>query len=80
VTTDTFNNKTFDTASATGNVFKINGTGGTAISGNTATVETTSGSFTNNDIEVFDSTGATANGKDSGCATSAEMGQFETGS
>jgi hypothetical protein len=65
---DTFTNKTFDTAGA-GNSFKINGTAITGISGTTATVETTTGSFTSKNIEVFDATGSTANGKDSGVNT-----------
>lgn len=45
-TTDTFTNKTLDT-SGTGNVFKIAGTQITAIAGNTGTVATTTGAFTN---------------------------------
>lgn len=44
-TTDVFTNKTYDTAGS-GNVFKISGTGITSISGNSAIVATTSGSFT----------------------------------
>lgn len=43
--TDTLTNKTYDTG-GTGNVFKIAGTQITAISGNTATIGSTSGTFT----------------------------------
>jgi hypothetical protein len=57
-TTDTLSNKTFDTA-ATGNVFKINGTQITGISGNSATAQLETGSTTTNHPAVFDSNGNT---------------------
>lgn len=55
-TTDTFINKTYDTAGS-GNTFKINGTAITAISGNTATVATTSGTLTSGNCAKFDANG-----------------------
>lgn len=55
-TTNTITNKTYNTA-GTGNVFQINGTSITAISGNTATVATTTGSLTTNTVSVFDASG-----------------------
>lgn len=55
-TTDTLTNKTFDTA-ATGNLFKINGTSITAISGNANKVATTSGSLTSGHLASFDGSG-----------------------
>lgn len=55
-TTDTLTHKTYDTA-GTGNVFKINGTGITAIAGNTATVATTTGTFTSGHIATWDGSG-----------------------
>ena len=55
-TTDTLTNKTLDTAS-TGNVFKINGTQITSISGNTAKVVTATGAYTNGDCASFDASG-----------------------
>jgi hypothetical protein len=61
-TTDTLTNKTYDTA-GTGNVFKINGTQITAISGNTATVATTTGTLTSTHCVNIDASG---NLKDSG--------------
>lgn len=54
--TDTMTNKTYDTAGS-GNVFKINGTSITAISGNAATAVTTTGSQTNNAFVLIDSSG-----------------------
>lgn len=54
--TDTFTNKTFDTA-GTGNSLKINGTQITAIGGNTATVGTVSGTLTSGHCVQFDSSG-----------------------
>lgn len=51
-----FTNKTYDTAGS-GNVFKINGTTITAISGSTATVGTTSGSLTNGHCVQIDASG-----------------------
>jgi hypothetical protein len=61
-TTDTLTNKTIDTAGA-GNVLKINGTQVTAISGNTATVATTTGALTSTHCVNIDASG---NLKDSG--------------
>jgi hypothetical protein len=61
-TTDTLTNKTYDTA-GTGNVFKINGTAITAVSGNTATVATTTGALTSTHCVNIDASG---NLKDSG--------------
>jgi hypothetical protein len=67
-TTDTLTNKTYDTA-GTGNVFKINGTTITSISGNTAKLGSISGALVNNDCASFDASG---NIVDSGttCASS----------
>jgi hypothetical protein len=50
-TTDTFTNKTYDTA-GTGNVFKINGTGITAITGTGSVVLATSPSLTTPNINA----------------------------
>jgi hypothetical protein len=61
-TTDTLTNKTYDTA-GTGNTFKINGTSITAISGNTGTVGTTTGTLTSTHCVNIDASG---NLKDSG--------------
>jgi hypothetical protein len=55
-TTNTFTNKTYDTAGS-GNAFKINGNSITAISGNTATVGTTSGSLTSGNCVKIDASG-----------------------
>lgn len=55
-TTDILTNKTFNTAAA-GNVFQINGTGITAISGNTGTVATTSGVLASGNCAKFDANG-----------------------
>ena len=55
-TTDTLTNKTFDTAGA-GNTFKINGNSITGISGNTATVGTTSGTLTSAHCVKIDANG-----------------------
>ncbi len=55
-TTDTLTNKTFDTA-GTGNVFKIDGTTISSISGNAAKVVTTTGALTNGDCVSIDSDG-----------------------
>lgn len=52
----TLTGKTYDTAGV-GNTFKINGTTITAISGNTATVGTTSGTLTSGDCVKFDASG-----------------------
>lgn len=54
--TQTFTNKTFNTAGS-GNVFEINGTQITAISGNTGTTATTNGSLVNGDCVSIDSSG-----------------------
>ena len=54
--TTTFTNKTLDTA-GTGNVFKINGTQITAISGNSATAATSTGSLTNGHCVSIDASG-----------------------
>lgn len=55
--TDVETNKTYDTAGS-GNVFKINGTTITAISGNTATVVSKgAGSFVNGNCAKFDASG-----------------------
>jgi hypothetical protein len=67
-TTDTFTNKTFDTA-GTGNVFKINGTSITAVTGTGAVVLATSPSISaptitgHPTVEGVTSTGATGTGK-----------------
>ncbi len=55
-TTDTFTHKTYDTA-GTGNVFRIAGVQISAISGNTNTVATTSGSLVLGNTAIFDTTG-----------------------
>jgi hypothetical protein len=55
-TTDIFTNKTYDTA-GTGNVFKINGTQITLISGNTNKLASASGTYTLNDCAKFDASG-----------------------
>lgn len=55
-TTNTFTNKTFDTA-GTGNSFKINGTAITSISGNTSKVATATGTLTNGHCVQFDTSG-----------------------
>lgn len=55
-TTDTLTNKTFDTA-GTGNSLKINGTGITSISGNTAKVATASGTLTSTHCVQIDASG-----------------------
>lgn len=55
-TTDTLTHKTYDTA-GTGNIFKINGTTVSSISGNTSTVATTSGTLTTGATAVFDASG-----------------------
>ena len=57
----TWTNKTFDTAGA-GNVLKINGTSVTALSGNTATLATTSGALTVNHAAKFDASGNIVDG------------------
>jgi hypothetical protein len=54
--TDTFTNKTYDTA-GTGNVFKINGTQISSISGNTSKVATASGTLTNTHCVSIDGSG-----------------------
>lgn len=53
---ETLTNKTYDTAGA-GNVFKINGQAISAVSGNTSTVATTTGSLTNGHSANFDGSG-----------------------
>lgn len=55
-TTDVLTNKTYDTA-GTGNVFKINGTSITSISGNTAKVVTATGTLTSGNVSKFDANG-----------------------
>lgn len=54
--TNTFTNKTYDTADI-GNVFKVNGTQITSISGNTAKVATTTGTLTSGHVATFDASG-----------------------
>jgi hypothetical protein len=71
-TTDTFTNKTFDTA-ATGNVFKINGKTMTAITGNTGLVVTGSGTYTPGDCLNIDANG-NAQDSGSGCSGGATFG------
>ncbi len=60
-TTDTLTNKTFDTA-GTGNVFKINGTQLTAVSGTGAVALVNSPSFTTPSIDVATGTSLTVTG------------------
>jgi len=76
-TTDTLTNKTYDTA-GTGNSFKINGTGITAIGGNTGTVGTTSGALTSGHCVSID---ANANFIDAGgaCTTGGGGGTVNAG-
>lgn len=76
-TTDTLTNKTFDTA-GTGNSFKINGTGITAIGGNTATVGTVAGSLTSGHCVSID---ANSNFIDAGgaCTTGGGGGTVTAG-
>ena len=71
-TTDILTNKTLDTA-ATGNVLKINSTGITAISGNTGTVVTASGTYTPGDCLDIDAVG-NAQDSGSGCSGGATFG------
>lgn len=80
--TTTFTNKTLDTA-GTGNVFKINGTQITAISGNSATAATSTGSLTNGHCVSIDASGnfvdaggACTTGGGGGTVTSATAGQI----
>ena len=54
--TATLTNKTFDTA-GTGNTFKVNGNSITGVSGNTATVATTSGTLTSTHCVEIDANG-----------------------
>lgn len=55
-TTDTFTNKTYDTA-GTGNAFSINSQPVTSVSGNTTKVATFSGALTNGDCVSIDASG-----------------------
>lgn len=55
-TTDTLTNKTYDTAGV-GNVFRINTRQITAVSGNTGTIATTTGTLTSGHIASFDANG-----------------------